>query len=325
MKVTNDGGKTFTSVPATKFSSLLMDGTCAGNNGVVGGMMDTQFSADHWMTWNVSKGDKFISQSAATIHGKTDSKFFGLAGGDIRGQNGVAVSVDGGANFKFYNVSVLQTMSRYAAFPSRNVWYISAGMWGDDAAGPRDRTLEHKLTSRLHVHKTADGKRAIQIAPLTLQAPTPGPSPGWIGQIVTTKDGGKSWSSSFIDEGNLYFNGIDCGSETSCCAVCDGVAGSYIHCTSDGKTWAQKLFIAGPANSLMAVHALSATEYWAGGGELDAKFVGVFLHSTDGGNTWTNQTVHNIYVDDIDFGDTTHGWASTLDKNSQSGLANFGY
>jgi len=128
-----------------------------------------------------------------------------------------------------------------------------------------------------------------------------------------------------VDEGNMYFNGISCGSETNCCASADGVAGSYIYCTNDGKTWTQKLFNAGSTNSLMAMDAVSPTEFWAGGGELDRNFIGVFYHSTDGGNTWTNQTLKNIYVDDIDFADATHAWASTLDKDSQSGLARMGY
>jgi hypothetical protein len=320
MKITSDGGKTFKSVPATKFSSLLMDATCAGKNGVVGGMMDTQWSKDGWMTWNVSKGDKFITQNAATIKGKKDDQFFGLAGTDIKGLDGVAVSVDGAQNFKFYNITALKTIARYGSFPSRNVWYISAGMWADSDA--EDPTVAHKMSKYLHVHK--NGKRSLKVGAQP-QAPTPGPTPGWIGQIVTTKDAGKTWTSSFVDEGNLYFNDIDCGSETSCCASADGVAGSYIYCTNDGNTWTQKLFNAGSANSLMAMYALSPTEYWAGGGELDSKFMGAFLHSTDGGNTWTNQTIHNIYVADLDFGDQTHGWAATLDRNSQSGLANFGY
>jgi hypothetical protein len=314
MKVTTDGGVTWNSSPATKFSSLLMDGSCSGKNGVVGGMMDTQYSNDRWATWNVSGGVKFISQSAATIFGKQDNNFFGLAGNDILGHNGVAISVDGGKNFKFNNISELVTDSRYGAFPSRNVWYISAGMWG--STEPKDPSVAHELSAHINVDK--NGKKSFSKRTLA-------PTPGWIAQIVTTKDGGKTWTSSFVDEGNLYFNGISCGSETSCCASADGVAGSYIYCTSDGKTWTQKLFNAGPANSLMAMDAVSATEYWAGGGEMDRNFMGVFYHTTDGGNTWTNQTIHNIYVDDIDYADSTHAWASTLDRDEQSGLARSGY
>jgi photosystem II stability/assembly factor-like uncharacterized protein len=315
MKVTTDGGVTWTASPATKFSSLLMDGSCSGKNGVVGGMMDTQFSNDKWATWTASNGSKFISQSAGTIFGKQDNTFFGLAGNDVFGHNGVAISLDGGNTFKFNNVSQLVTDSRYGAFPSRNVWYLSAGMWGSDAT-PKDESVAHELSAHINVAK--NGKKTFSKRVLA-------PTPGWIAQIVTTKDGGKTWTSSFVDEGNMYFNGISCGSETSCCASADGVAGSYIYCTSDGKTWTQKLFNAGSANSLMAMDAVSATEYWAGGGEMDRNFLGVFYHSTDGGNTWTNQTIKNIYVDDIDFADATHAWASSLDKDDQSGLARFGY
>jgi len=314
MKVTTDGGATWATSPATKFSSLLMDGSCSGKNGVVGGMMDTQYSSDRWATWNVSGPIKFISQSCGTIFGKQDNNFFGLAGNDIFGHNGVGISVDGGQNFKFINVSALVTDARYVAFPSRNVWYISAGMWG--STEPKNASVAHELSAHINVHK--NGKKSFSKRVLA-------PTPGWIAQIVKTKDGGQTWTSSFVDEGNMYFNGISCGSETSCCASADGVAGSYIYCTTDGETWTQKKFNAGSANSLMAMDALSATEFWAGGGEMDRNFMGVFYHTTDGGNTWTNQTIHNIYVDDIDFADATHAWASSLDRDEQSGLARFGY
>jgi len=158
MKVTTDGGATWTASPATKFSSLLMDGSCSGKNGVVGGMMDTQYSSDRWATWNVSNGPKFISQSAGTIFGKQDNNFFGLAGNDILGHNGVAVSVDGGKTFKFNNVSALVTDSRYGAFPSRDVWYLSAGMWG--SATPKDENVAHELSAHINVNK--NGKKIVQ-------------------------------------------------------------------------------------------------------------------------------------------------------------------
>jgi len=314
MKVTTDGGQTWSASPATRFSSLLMDGSCAGKNGVVGGMMDTQYSNDRWATWNVTKGEKFISQSAATIFGKQDVNFFGLAGNSILGKNGLGVSTDGGQTFKFTNVTVLQTDSRYGAFPSRNVWYLSAGMWGSSKES-NDPTVVRQLSAHINLHK--NGRRSFNKKSAFGNAPTP----GWIAQIATTKDGGQTWESSFTDEGNFYFNGIACGSETSCCASADGVTGSYIYCTSDGKTWSQKMYNPGQ-NSLLAMDAISATEYWAGGGEMDRNFIGVFYHTTDGGNTWTNETLPNIYVDDIDFADATH---ATLDKNEQSGLARFGY
>jgi photosystem II stability/assembly factor-like uncharacterized protein len=314
MKVTTDGGATWSTSPATRFSSLLMDGSCSGKNGVVGGMMDTQYSNDAWQTWNVSGSGKFISQSAGTIFGKQDNNFFGLAGQDIIGHNGVAVSIDGGKTFKFNNVSQLVSDSRYGAFPSRNVWYLSAGFWGSST--PKDPEAAHELSAHINVDK--NGKKYFSKRVLA-------PTPGWIAQIVTTKDAGKTWTSSFVDQGNFYFNGISCGSETNCCASADGVTGSYIYCTNDGKTWTQRLFNSGSANSLMAMDAVSPTEYWAGGGEMDKNFMGVFYHSTDGGNTWTNQTIKNIYVDDIDFADATHAWASTIDRDSQSGLARFGY
>jgi hypothetical protein len=43
--------------------------------------------------------------------------------------------------------------------------------------------------------------------------------------------------------GTIYFNGIDCTSETHCCAVGESddapAAGAYVYCTFDGRTWNQ--------------------------------------------------------------------------------------
>lgn len=320
MKATNDGGKTWTTNSATKFSSLLMDGTCAGKNGVVGGLFDTQFSNNTWQSWYTpSSKDKFISQSAGTIFGKTDDQFFGLAGSDLAGGNGIATSTDGGNTWGFHNVSVLVTLPRYGSYPSRNVWYISAGMWPSNISSTD--ADEIALSSRLSVNKKT-GKRSLK--PLTAAAGAQ--VDGWIGQIARTSDAGKTWTSLFVDTGNLYFNQIDCGSETNCCASADGATGSYIYCTTDGASWSQKVYVPGASESMMSMTAVGPSEFWAGGGNMDAlNFLGIFLHSVDGGNTWTNQTVKSIYVDDMTFGDSTHGWASTLDRNSLSGLASWGY
>lgn len=37
---------------------------------------------------------------------------------------------------------------------------------------------------------------------------------------------------------------------------------------------------------------------------------GFFLHSLDGGNTWTNQTVKGIYVNCMTFSPSGKGWAT---------------
>lgn len=341
MRVTADGGKTWKAESATQFSSLLMDAAGAGANGVVGGLFDTQYSSDQWQTWNASDNkDKFISQSCDTVGlGKKNDQFFGIVGSDFAGGNGVAISTNGGKHFTFTNITQLTTLARYGAYPSTQVFYVSAGMWPSSEAVKNDPTLVREISAHLRVHKTANGAHKLvpvldiakergeqpQQSGRGLLSPPP-PTPGWIGQIVTSKDAGKTWTSSFIDTGNLYFNDIDCGDETHCCASADGAQGSYIYCTSDGSTWSKKVFIAGSDHSMMSMVALSKSEFWAGGGTLSSTdFTGIFMHTTDGGNTWTNQTLAKVYIDDIDFGDMTHGWASTLDRNSLSGIANFGY
>ena len=58
-----------------------------------------------------------------------------------------------------------------------------------------------------------------------------------------TTDGGNTFQTLFGVNGTVYFNGIDCTSETHCCAVAESddapAAGAYVYCTTDGSTWKQ--------------------------------------------------------------------------------------
>jgi photosystem II stability/assembly factor-like uncharacterized protein len=64
--------------------------------------------------------------------------------------------------------------------------------------------------------------------------------------------------------------------------------------TADGgATWQQSYSTTNGADSLMAAFAVSATEYWVGGGNLQT-FTGAAYHSTDAGKTWTIQNVCGV-------------------------------
>lgn len=60
---------------------------------------------------------------------------------------------------------------------------------------------------------------------------------------LQTTDGGATFKTVFGVNGTIYFNGIDCTSETHCCAVGESddapAAGAYVYCTFDGRTWNQ--------------------------------------------------------------------------------------
>jgi len=324
VKVSTDGGQTWTHGTTTQFSSLLMDAAYVGKNAVIGGTFDTQWSADGGNTFNVSKGDKLVGQSCESIRGLKDDQFFAITGGDIRGGNGVAVSTDGGKSVKFYNISEAQTIARYGAFPSRNVWYISAGQFPESEN--KDSSVVRELTRRVHYHiNPVTGRRSVKLQHAdTIEAT---PNDDWAGQILKTADGGATWTSQFWTT-DFYFNGIDCEDESKCCAVGESnsgkAPGARIYCTTDGKTWTQNYFASGAEHSLLAMRSVpgSAGEWFAGGGELPSQFniTGTFPHSTDGGKTWNVETLKKVYVTDLSIVDGTHGWGTTIEEDEQSAL-----
>jgi len=140
---------------------------------------------------------------------------------------------------------------------------------------------------------------------------------GWKAQIVKTSDGGKTWTSLFYDEGNFYFNEIDCADETHCCAVGEAdtsaAPGVRIYCTSDGTTFKRVLFNADADFSIMAIQAISQSEWWAAGGDMGSSFTGYFWHSTDGGDTWTTQTIPGVYGNSLSFPSAAAGFATGFD------------
>jgi hypothetical protein len=302
-----------------------MDAAYVGKNAVIGGTLDTQWSADGGNSFNVSKGDLLIGQNCETIRGLTDDQFFAITGNDIFNRNGVAISTDAGKTVKFVNISAAQTIARYGAFPSRKVWYISAGQFPENETSPH----VHKLSSRVHYHTNpVTGRRTVKLQRTDTTQPIKAtPNDDWAGQILKTADGGATWTSQFWTT-DFYFNGIDCEDENKCCVVGESNTGSApgarIYCTTDGTKWNQVWFAPGPINSLLAIRSVpgSPGEWFAGGGELPSQFniTGTFPHSTDGGKTWTVETLKKVYVTDLSIVDASHGWGTTLEEDEQSGL-----
>jgi len=306
----------------------LADGrSVCGKNAVIGGTFDTQFSDDGGNSFNVSKGDKLVGQNCETIRGLTDDQFFGITGNDIKGLNGVAISTDGGKSVKFYNISVAQTIARYGAFPSRKVWYVSAGQFPSTVA--KSSPFVRELTRRVHYHTNPmTGRLSVKLQRTDATQPIKDtPNDDWAGQILKTADGGATWTSQFYSP-DFYFNGIDCEDENKCCAVGESdsgkAPGARIFCTTDGATWTQVYFASGAIHSLLAIRSVvgSPGEWYAGGGDLPSQFniTGTFPHSTDGGKTWNVDTLKKVYITDLSIVDGTHGWGSSIEEDEQSGL-----
>jgi hypothetical protein len=286
------------------------------------------------MNFNSSRilphGNTVVGQNAETIVGRKDLEFFALCGQDVRGNlNGVAISTDGGANFTFQNISSAISLTRYASYPSRTVWYVSSGDF--TSAGMDDPSLVTRVSNVVSIHKRENGElfyhaSATPRTPVNSFAP-PTPAPAFSGELLKTSDAGKTWTRQFATE-DFYFNGIDCASENHCCAVGESqgtsTPGARIFCTTDGQTWTQVVYMEGSSNSLIAIRAVSEMEWWAGGGYLQPKtFDANFPHTTDGWKTYTNNTLPKVYINDLDMIDADHGWASTFDVSGVSGLAKY--
>eukprot|EP00929_Paragymnodinium_shiwhaense_P095518 TRINITY_DN56705_c0_g1_i1.p1 TRINITY_DN56705_c0_g1~~TRINITY_DN56705_c0_g1_i1.p1 ORF type:complete len:368 (-),score=74.60 TRINITY_DN56705_c0_g1_i1:280-1266(-) len=263
---TTDGGKTWSTTLVDDGDGLMPLAIAVAPPSIVIGCLFGDY-VSHDM------GKTFVSDSHALMGQWLESRngyFYDVGQSTFGGTNGVAVSADGADTFKDFNVSVLNTEARYGAFPSLKSWFISAGEWprSNDDDTPSDDDGPHSLRG--------SGK----------------PTGSWKAQIAHSTDGGNTWVSSLYEEDKFYFNGIDCEDDTHCCAVGESDQtspsnGVRIWCTDDGQTWTRTYFQAPPqsndAYSLMMIQSLGDGEWMAGGTFNNA----AFLHSTDGGKSWT--------------------------------------
>jgi len=321
--VTNDGGNTWN--PANAQSELMYLAAAAnGQNGLACAAMQLQYSNDNNQNFNDSNmlnGFGPTSQDA-----QADSTNFYVIGETMDGLNGVAVSADAGANFKFINISVLKTDARYGAFPSPSVWYISAGEWPDNGAADKAEhaTIVKHLSRRVSLYQHLDGTMRHELhAPRPVAKDAAG---SWRAQIVKSTDAGNTWTSVFYETG-FYFNQIACGSEKHCCAAGEADEGSKagirIWCTFDGTTWNQTLWMASQSQSLMALEFISDMEAWAGGGDLSTGMTGYFWHTTDGGMTWTPTQVQGVYANDFSFPSADRGYCSAFNEFDESSFLTY--
>jgi photosystem II stability/assembly factor-like uncharacterized protein len=249
---TTDGGTTWNPVPALESLMFLGGAAQANTDGGASGAMSAMFTivysdkADGTFNFTDSVLPGGVtSQNVATGKYFSDS-FYGAAGTTMFGGNGVAVSQNSGAGFMFVNISILQTVSRYGAYPSANVWYVSAGEWPENKKDNDVSDEVYELTKRIRIHTNRTHNRPPQHSVRMSREIGDTIDNGWRAEIVKTSDGGKTWTSLFYDEGNFYFNQIDCADETHCCAVGEADAsaapGVRIYCTVDGTTFTQVYF-----------------------------------------------------------------------------------
>jgi photosystem II stability/assembly factor-like uncharacterized protein len=324
--MTTDGGNTW-NTEQEPFELMFLGAAMQGNTAVVADELSLLYNnatGGNFVFGYPKGGDWLCSSQNVEVFG---NGCYGAAGEDpLNNGNGASVSLDGGAHWKWYNVSILKTFARYGAYPSANTWYISAGEWPDNH-NPADADTYRRLTSRIHITQKSSTEFGWRHFPskATPAHRLPG-DPGWKAQIVKTTDGGKTWVSQFYDEGNFYFNQIGCTDVNHCCAVgeSDGTSapGIRFYCTTDGgNTWTRNLFMGDPDLSVLSLRWIDATHGMAGGGLMSAfGITGHFWETNDGGVTWTNQTVPGQYPNDIAFPSASQGYAVSFNQMDESSL-----
>lgn len=321
--------QTLTKIPVTSPEPVMMllgvamqdteHGVCGGVELGVGGTYYTMNGK--WFNESLDVG-VVTTQALYALGGHK----FAYVGNDNAAM-GPAISQNGGLTFKGHwwpKGFGSAAPARYGAFPSADTWYVTGGMWPQ-----QNQTASHihEVSSRLALDKRT-GKLFRRERPAA-------PVPGYAAMIAKTTDGGATWTAQYNSTGEFYFNGIDCASETICVAVAEGFAqdgasspGATVFMTTDGNKWEKVYSYAATADgSALSVKMVSTTEAWVAatsGSGLGTK--AQFLHTTDGGKTWSEGTALPMVGDvmEMSFVNATTAYAAAVTAEEVSTILALG-
>jgi len=229
---------------------------------------------------------------------------------------GVLVSRDSGKTATFYKWNSPGMLPRYGSYPSNTTWYLAGGAYPTEAKkGDPDAPIY--FNHRIKIHSKPDGELSFEI----MNDISHLPKNGYHGTIERTLDGGKTFETLFNESGRLYFNGVDCLDELNCWIAGEGPEGAWIYKTSDGfRTIVEQLFL--PLKSISDLDMIDANEGWAVGGEVLANtFNAIFLHTIDGGKTWTSSNIiNNCYANALSVVNSNLAYATGFMRNGYSSI-----
>ena len=114
-----------------------------------------------------------------------------------------------------------------------------------------------------------------------------------VGEVVTSTDGGATWSSQALPSGAPSLSSITCPTTTECFAAGSGAsAGAVIATTNGGATWSSQALPSG-VTGLVSITCPTATECFAAGKTATG---GTVITTTNGGATWSSVPLPSSYV-----------------------------
>lgn len=161
------------------------------------------------------------------------------------------------------------------------------------------------------IHSVALACLLTAMPAATTAAPITGWVTGSVGRIAHTIDGGATPWNSQTSAVNTELTRADAVSSSTAWAV--GDLGRIVNTTNGGATWVQQTNVvpALQANDVLrGVDFIDANSGWTVGRRIGASIVGVIARTTNGGTSWTSQTIGtDESLVDVDFqpGSTT-GW-----------------
>lgn len=327
---TSDQGDTFESLKDANGTLIMLD---TGSNSAKSAVAATLAGAEY----TVNGGETF--KRSIDLGGGQSVESFGSNGyGIVQDEGSVAVSKLEGIAFSEHKLTGIDTTtypSRYGAYPSENVWYVTLGAWPENVHAEANEgkgtewEIVHELSELHHIRRNLTTNElfthVVDVEKLSHPEGTQ-----YTGAIAKTSDGGSTWTLLYHDTGRFYFNGIHCSSETHCVAVAEGhnvsPAGAYIFATVDGNQWYQMHYEEGAAESLMGARMVSETEAWALGGTASGLLQGNAYHSVNGGFNWTKTKPTGLVgcnAIGVDCADGSHCMAPAITVTKQSTLLRF--
>jgi hypothetical protein len=247
------------------------------------------YASDDKLEFNPINCKKTIITDVTAVYSHPAVETTFIATGAFGRIAGVAVSEDSGKSFKY--VKYGHTLpARYAAFPSKDVWYVTGGKFDD---GNDTVSYDYRNTFRAHMNTLqyiAGYEQSEGVEQGYQGVPTAS------GCIMKTTDGGKTWENVMDEPEKFYVNEISCTDDNTCWATVSGIGpktingGAIMHTTDGGKTWTQQKYMFGAV--MYPIHMFNNNEGYAAYGVATSPTSGdgFILHTTDGGKTWDTET-----------------------------------